>query len=1222
MTTSTSDTSESTNGPLALLDLEIPGHTGPISSGELGINIAAAIENFKLGLQVFIPPWSSMAPGDSVQVLLDGDVVVSDSIDELEVGERRVLFIESARLTPGATTLAYKVTRFGQQPEPSDDIPVYVKLERPGGQDQNGDTPGHSELHLEIPSEYIENGVDKDQAAAGVPVTIKPYPNMAEHDEIRLSWGGQFVTHTVLKGEVGSDIVKTVDQATILAAGDSGPQGLAVTFDVYDMVENHSEDWSAEIRLVVDTDSTRLGALIVREAQSNVLDLDALGDKPVTASILTPSDDVFEINDEIVVTVKGTTTEGVPVNISCDARTIEDLDDIVDVLVPNTSIRALAKTQAIFSYRLIKKDGSSDLLSKGRFISVIGEVQRLAAPIAKDASQGSIDPELQRTTVEILWDDAMQAGQVIDLKWLGVRPDLSTYFPALDPHLISSNEAVAKQSIFIGVGGVHLAKISGGTLELYYELLSDVKTRTLVTRQSLHAAVLRVGEPRAELPVPTVLYLQDGALDPEDMPPEGTRLIVPVYNGMIAGDEVHYEWKGSITGETATDWIKLNSITDKKPVPFDIRKQLVVDNLGGTVEASYYVVRADGRTSVSDVLTLSIGFEDFTDFNDSARNGWADGAATDPRDWTIVNGPNGSKVLYNHTFSNNSAGVVLQKSVSGLKSGRTYRFEMDAIRSGQGTYPPRLSLATSQGAVSGELTLSSHWTTLAGTFVANASTVECQLISHEMSGAGNDYYVDNIRISAVGDDPFFTSVTDSQGELANGVHTYDTSVTLKGKAAANQKVQILDGTVPKGDVAVNASGDWTLQLIGLSEANYNITARALYGSNAVSGARTFTVTVVNAPTISNLTDSKGVEVPHGSTTFDTAVTLTGKAEANQKVQVLDGTASKGEVTVNASGDWTLQLTGLSVASHSITAKGLYGNNPVSPVRAFSVATATAPTITNVTDSKGEVANNGTTFDTTVTLKGKAGAGQKVQVLDGTTSKGEVAVNASGDWTLQLTGLSVASHSITAKGLYGSNPVSTARTFSVASATAPTITNVTDSKGEVANNGTTFDTTVTLKGKAAANQKVQILDGTTSKGEATVNASGDWTLQLTGLSMASYSIRVKGLYGSNPVSTARTFIIKHATHPTIAYIKDADGNSIPVGGTATSSWVRVYGYAAENVNPAIEVYDGATMVESRGTNPDGSWMVVLYDLSLGKHTVTVKAVYGDKPVSWPFVFYVK
>jgi hypothetical protein len=591
--------------------------------------------------------------------------------------------------------------------------------------------------------------------------------------------------------------VKTVDQATILAAGDSGPQGLAVTFDVYDMVENHSEDWSAEIRLVVDTDSTRLGALIVREAQSNVLDLDVLGDKPVTASILTPSGGVFEINDEIVVTVKGTTTEGVPVNISCDAKTIEDLDDIVDVLVPNTSIRALAKTQAIFSYSLIKKDGSPDLLSKGRFVSVIGEVQRLAAPIAKDASQGSIDPELQRTTVEILWDDAMQAGQVIDLKWLGIYPNLDPYFPALEPHLISNNEAVAKQSIFIGVDGVHLAKISGGTLELYYELLSDVKTRTLVTRQSLHAAVLSVGEPKAELPAPTVLHAEDGVLDPEGVPSEGTRLIVPMYNGIISGDEVHYQWTGSTTG-VATDWIKLNSITDKKPVPFDILKQLVVDNLGGTVEASYYVVRTDGRTSVSDVLTLQIGKE-------------------------------------------------------------------------------------------------------------------------------------------AGEAPIITSVTDSKGvEVPDGSSTFDTTVTLKGKAAANQKVQILDGTTSKGEATVNASGDWTLQLTGLSRASHRITAKGLYDSNPVSAARTFSVATATVPTITNVIDSKG-EVPNNDTTFDTTVTLKGKAAANQKVQILDGTTSKGEATVNASGDWTLQLTGLSVASHRITAKGLYENQPTSPTRMFTVA---------------------------------------------------------------------------------------------------------------------------------------------------------------------------------------------------------------------------------------------------------------------------------------------
>ncbi|NWA29823.1 hypothetical protein HX866_33610, partial [Pseudomonas gingeri] len=44
-------------------------------------------------------------------------------------------------------------------------------------------------------------------AAAGIPVTIEPYPKMFEGDRIKLSWGGEFVWRTVEDFEVGTPIV-------------------------------------------------------------------------------------------------------------------------------------------------------------------------------------------------------------------------------------------------------------------------------------------------------------------------------------------------------------------------------------------------------------------------------------------------------------------------------------------------------------------------------------------------------------------------------------------------------------------------------------------------------------------------------------------------------------------------------------------------------------------------------------------------------------------------------------------------------------------------------------------------------------------------------------------------------------------------------------------------------------------------------------------------------
>ncbi|WP_434707910.1 hypothetical protein J3P75_19850 [Pseudomonas sp. R1-1] len=435
--------------------------------------------------------------------------------------------------------------------------------------------------------------------------------------------------------------------------------------------------------------------------------------------------------------------------------------------------------------------------------------------------------------------------------------------------------------------------------------------------------------------------------------------------------------------------------------------------------------------------------------------------------------------------------------------------------------------------------------------------------------------------------PTITSVRDSKGEVAAGGITFDTSVTLSGKASPNQKVEIFDGVTSKGEVLVDANGNWTLPLTALSATAHSTTVKALYGSNPVSAARTFTVAVATAPTITTVRDSVG-EVTQGGTTFDTSVTLSGKASPNQKVEIFDGVTSKGDVLVDANGNWTLPLTALSATAHSITVKALYGSNPVSAARTFTVAVATAPTITTVRDSVGEVTQGGTTFDTSVTLSGKASPNQKVEIFDGVTSKGDVLVDANGNWTLPLTALSATAHSITVKALYGSNPVSAARTFTVAVATAPTITTVRDSVGEVTQGGTTFDTSVTLSGKASPNQKVEIFDGVTSKGEVLVDANGNWTLPLKALSATAHSITVKALYGSNPVSAARTFTVVARQTPYVvaAY---ANGVLIPLNTaielTQRSVMIEVeveYGNAPGSREMRVEIKEGGNQYTFAGS----------------------------------------
>ncbi|MCW0920521.1 Ig-like domain-containing protein, partial [Pseudomonas sp. RG1] len=165
-----------------------------------------------------------------------------------------------------------------------------------------------------------------------------------------------------------------------------------------------------------------------------------------------------------------------------------------------------------------------------------------------------------------------------------------------------------------------------------------------------------------------------------------------------------------------------------------------------------------------------------------------------------------------------------------------------------------------------------------------------------------------------------------------------------------------------------------------------------------------------APTIDSVraTDSDE-EIPEGSITVKTAVTLHGKATKGQKVEVFDDTTLKGSATADASsGAWTVPVTGLVMGAHSFTAKAKYGTGQSSAPRELTVTALIAPTLTNVLDGDGEeIIEGGFTVSTKLTLLGKASNAQEVEIFEGNganaESKGKATAHVTtGEWTLSIT----------------------------------------------------------------------------------------------------------------------------------------------------------------------------------------------------------------------------
>jgi hypothetical protein len=368
---------------------------------------------------------------------------------------------------------------------------------------------------------------------------------------------------------------------------------------------------------------------------------------------------------------------------------------------------------------------------------VIGEAERMPAPVADNAVGGALNPDLPTTTVTVPWDDRMKGDDRITLKWIGTRPDFTIYDPQLEPHDISDGEASSKPAFIFKVDGMHLKAIEGGTLELYF-ILSRFVDGTIVHRESARAEKLNIGAPRAELPAPEVKGVdENGVIDPAY---GSTDLIIKRYTGMAIGDVVRYLWQGSEAGDVK-DSINItgNNVGDDY-VKFTVPANAISLNDGGTVEASYEVTRAGTkRTSYSAILKFSVG-----------------------------------------------PAVVL-------------------------------------------------------------------------------------------DPPVISNIKDSKGnEIPDSQTTSDTSVTVSGTAAPDHDVEVFDHTISKGKLTANANGQWTLAMNDLEVADHAIKAKALYGDGTETAVRTFTVSAVTLrPVITTILDANGDDIPNGGSTADQTVTIVG-----------------------------------------------------------------------------------------------------------------------------------------------------------------------------------------------------------------------------------------------------------------------------------------------------------------------------------------------------------
>jgi parallel beta-helix repeat protein len=270
--------------------------------------------------------------------------------------------------------------------------------------------------------------------------------------------------------------------------------------------------------------------------------------------------------------------------------------------------------------------------------------------------------------------------------------------------------------------------------------------------------------------------------------------------------------------------------------------------------------------------------------------------------------------------------------------------------------------------------------------------------------------LDNISLTVSGASgtspgaPIIASFSNDSGVAGDGL-TNDNTPTLTGTAAANSTVKVFDGTTQIATATADGSGAWSYTTAALADGSHNFTATATNasGTSAASAALAVTIDTVapNAPV------EAGDSIVNG-----TQVQLTGTAEANSTLQVHDGTTLVGTATTNATGNWTVMTSPLSVGAHDLTATATdaAGNTsavslPLDPVIGGAAPTSVVGFSTVSENSKSHI----------VTINGTADAYSQIKVIDGTTSLGTVTTAADGTWSFKTpSAVSNTVHTFTAQ----------------------------------------------------------------------------------------------------------------------------------------------------------------------------------------------------------------
>jgi autotransporter-associated beta strand protein len=445
--------------------------------------------------------------------------------------------------------------------------------------------------------------------------------------------------------------------------------------------------------------------------------------------------------------------------------------------------------------------------------------------------------------------------------------------------------------------------------------------------------------------------------------------------------------------------------------------------------------------------------------------------------------------------------------------------------------------------------------------------------------------------------------------------TFTATVTANAPGAGTPTgtVSFRDGVTLLGTAALDSTGRAFLPTSSLAAGAHTITVVYSGDSNfATSTSQPFFQTVFT-PTMTTLSSSPNPSVFGQSVTFLITVAAQPPASGTPTgtVTLRDGTTILGTATLSG-GTGILTTSTLTTGSHSITATyngdSTFASSTVGPV---SQAVNPASTITTLSSSINPSAPGQSVTFTAIVTTSSVGSGipsGTVTFSDGTTALGTGTLDSSGRATFQTSSLAQGPHVITAT-YSGSTDfqISTSSALTQTVQTVQPATTITLSSSPnpaVFGQPVTFTATVTttVSGLGTPTGTVTFMEGNTTLGTGSLNASGIATFTSATLSVGSHAITARyngdGTFAANTSSVLTETVNQASSTTTLSSSPNPSTSGQSVTFTAT---VRATAPGAGTPTGTVTFQEGSTVL---GSSPlvNGTATFQSTSLSVASHQV--------------------